>query len=461
MSNGVAKVVQSTDRLPRFWQRDVIFFANLLGLFFGNDSEAKVLSDEIGEVDSYGGRLMPILNLLFRDGENLLYLERTPDAALCDYFANRLSLSLPRYEVISHSDYQEIGQTLEAGRHADVDQLLPSTATGPQEWVDGYVTDDTLQQLAEHLGKQTISTTHGSRRGNNKLLLHQFVRDQGLPHLDTELAASTADLAGCVKRLAAKGYAAAVVKSQIGASGIGIMKIADIQSAPALPDLPTHMFYEGPCMVQGWSQPGARGVTAVRSPSVQMFLDDTTVYLYDTTEQILSRDSVHEGNLSPVPYADQCAGLLPEMLRQAGVVGQWLHAQGYRGTASTDFLVIDRDGSAQSEVHVCEVNARVTGATYPSVLAPHFQPSGAWLMRNLRLAEPMSGGELLDVLAGADHLYRPQRDTGVLPVNFNCGADGLVHKGQFLLLAATPKDCEAYLSRINDELPIKWTADRD
>ena len=49
------------------------FFANLLALFFGNEAETKSLADEVGEIDSYGGRLIPILNLIFRKGKQPSY----------------------------------------------------------------------------------------------------------------------------------------------------------------------------------------------------------------------------------------------------------------------------------------------------------------------------------------------------------------------------------------------------
>ena len=52
-------------RDPGFPDRSVLFFANLLALFFGNRVEMQCLADEVGEVDSYGGRLIPILDLLF------------------------------------------------------------------------------------------------------------------------------------------------------------------------------------------------------------------------------------------------------------------------------------------------------------------------------------------------------------------------------------------------------------
>ena len=143
-------VIDSPGRLPKFFNRDTVFVANLLGLFFGNEEETKMLADEVGEVDSYGGRLIPIIDLLFGEKNNLLVLERDPDPYLCEYFGETLGLSLPELEILPHRDYLEIG----SGAHPFLDKLEGHQAG----WVDGYVTDDTLAGLAEKTGKRTVSS---------------------------------------------------------------------------------------------------------------------------------------------------------------------------------------------------------------------------------------------------------------------------------------------------------------
>ena len=75
---------------------------------------------------------------------------------------------------------------------------------------------------------------------------------------------------------------------------------------------------------QGWLQPGELGVREIFSPSVQLFLDDESVSLYDLTEQILSDASIHQGNEAPPPYLPMKKGLRSELLRQAGEAGSWL-----------------------------------------------------------------------------------------------------------------------------------------
>ena len=89
---------------------------------------------------------------------------------------------------------------------------------------------------------------------------------------------------------------------------------------------------------------------------------------------------------------------------------------------------------------MCELNARVTGATYPSLLARHFEPEGCWLMRNLRLPAPVEGGRILDDLDAASLLYRRGASHGIIPINLNLDEHGLISKGQFLFLGRNPID---------------------
>lgn len=422
------RIIDTIGQSPTFWDRDVIFVANLMGLFFGNEEETRMLADEVGEVDSYGGRLLPMLDLVYRGpGRNHLVLERAPDPALIHYF-EECDLSLPDYSVLTHADYLDLGES-----HGEAGEIVGRVRDLAPARLDGYVTDDILSSLAGWCGKTTFSTADGSRRGNNKALLHDYLLSSDLPVPLTERAESTEEVVPCLERIRDAGYTSAVIRAAMGASGIGMIKVEELPGEDI--EVPVHFFREGPCLIQAWLKPGEFGVRSVCSPSIQLFLDDESVRLYDVTEQILSDESIHQGNESPPSYLREVPGLDEELARQAGEVGAWLHGEGYRGTASVDFLVTF-ESERNCTVYVCEINARVTGATYPSVLARHFFPGGAWLLRNLRFTEPMSGEDLLSRLRLSGDLYIPgESEFGVFPVNFNYGKDGLVHKGQFLCLS--------------------------
>ena len=83
----------------------MVFFANLLSLFYGNEEETQSLREEVGRIESYGGRLAPILNILFKGGNNLLVLERELDVDLMSYFERDLALSIPELVVLPHQRY--------------------------------------------------------------------------------------------------------------------------------------------------------------------------------------------------------------------------------------------------------------------------------------------------------------------------------------------------------------------
>ncbi len=459
------RVVETGGALPPFWDRSAIFVANLLGLFFGNEEQTRTLARMVGEVDSYGGRLVPILNLLYRGPQNLLILERAPDECLCNYFERVLGLNLPEQRILSHQDYLMLGRELGAGGFFR--DVLPDLFAGinahPATWIDGYVTDETLRQVASETGRQNIASPEGSHRGNNKRLLFEYLQSTGLPTVDTFLADSKREVARALEALRQEGFTSAVVKAAVGASGVGMIKVPSLEDPSGNLDLiPEYFFCEGACLVQGWLQEGEHGVECIRSPSVQLFLNEDTVFLYDCTEQILGSGSVHEGNIAPPPYLTEEPELRSELFWQAGEAGRWLHHQGYRGTASVDFLVVDREtGRSRTEVYVCEINARVTGATYPSVLARHFLPQGAWLLRNLRFDDGLQGADLLAMLWEQGHLFDPAKRTpGILPLNFNFGNDGLVHKGQFLCGAQSPIEAQELLDAARFDLPVTAT-DRD
>ena len=457
---GGPRVVNTQGFTPDLWSdRSSIFFANLLSMFFGNEQQTRLLAQQILGAETYGGRVVPMLGLLFKGGDNVLVLERQPDARLWRYFDEELELSLPSIRILSHREYLALGRALADGDSEVATPWMEELRGEVAAFLDGFVTDDTLAALAAWLGKATIATPAGSRLGNNKRLLHEYLERAGLPVFDTRLADSAADVSRCVAELAGSGYDSFVIKAPVGASGVGLVKLEPGMDPES--SVPEFFFYEGPCLVQGWMRPGLHGVESVLSPSVQLFLNEDRVYLYDLTEQILSDDSVHQGNESPPPYLEQSPGLLDELFRQAGMAGAWLHGQGYRGTASVDFLVTRLEARGSWQAYVCEINARVTGATYPSVLARHYLPRGAWLMRNLRLVHPIAGDTVLGLIRAHAELFQPNADTGVLPINFNTNADNLVEKGQFLCLGESSDQCRDLLRRIETDLPIDWEYVRD
>lgn len=442
--------------LPPFWDRGAVFLANLRGMFFGNEGGLKVLHREIQAVPSYGGRLLPIIDLLFTIRPNLLVLEQTPDERLTSYFTSDLGLTLPEVLVLPASLF---GQSPDPSSSAWKSHLttLDGVRLHPSRWIDAFVTDQATVEWGVEFDKSTVSTFEGSHRGNNKLLLHQYAEAQGLPTFEARVACDSKEAAHATQELRRMGYSAAVVKAQIGASGIGIKKITTEDGAAQL--IEDYFFHEGPCLVQGWIDESLPDTDVIGSPSVQLFIAESTVHLYEITEQILNADKVHQGNLSPPAYFGEHPEWQKSILDAAAIAATWLHEQGYRGTASADFLLVRRKGIV--EPILCEINARVTGATYPAILSRKFNPEGAWLMRNLTIHPPLESRNLLGVLDRAGLLFKPDQRAGVLPVNFNLNSGGAVCKGQFLCLGRSIDACLNLLHLTESFLPLEWRYDRD
>jgi len=225
------------------------------------------------------------------------------------------------------------------------------------------------------------------------------------------------------------------------------------------------VFHRESVLVQGWVEEGLHGVETISSPSVQFFCgDDNRISLYDLTDQLLSRNSVHEGNISPPLSIPAKSPIRDEIIRQAGEVASWIASLGYKGTGSIDFLVFAQDG--RMRVYVCEVNARVTGATYPSLLARHFKPNSAWLMRNMLFKPTMDARSFLKHLDAQGILFKPNREDGVIPVNIIVTESGVtdsgkVEKAQLLFLAETAERCIEMLNEFPSRAPMECCFDRD
>lgn len=456
MSSFTPAIEITIGKAPPSWDRRALFFSNIHAIFYDNAEETRQLMNEITGAHTYGGRVMSILDLLFHQRPNLMLLEVPPDPGLVKYLTEVAGLPLPRHELVELPDYERLA-AVTPGQASAENALFHKLREHPAEWVDGFVTDRKLAEIADLLGKKTVSSMEGSKNGNNKYLLYRYQVEQALPVFDTLLASTPEEARSRVAELRASGYRKAVVKAQIGASGYGMIVIAADEAEPAV--IPEFLFFEGPCMVQGWIEDGVRGMRKLASPSVQLFLEEHTVFLYDLTEQILSEESVHQGNMSPPPVAQQFPEIESELLRQAGIVGTWLHGHGYRGTASVDFLIVERFG--RTETLVCEINARVTGATYPAFLARRLQPQCEWLMRNIAFRKSLSGAELITLIDNAGVLYRAGGSSGVIPFNFNTDRDGKVLKGQFVAIAKDMNECMALFNRAWSNLPVEWGYDRD
>ena len=75
-----AEIITHPGHLPPFWDRNVLFFSNIHSIFYDNVQETEHLLKAIAGANSYGGRLLGIIDLLFRGANNAVFLECPPDA---------------------------------------------------------------------------------------------------------------------------------------------------------------------------------------------------------------------------------------------------------------------------------------------------------------------------------------------------------------------------------------------
>ncbi len=446
------KVCVQLGQLPVFWSDSAVFLANLQCVFFGQPEQTRHLVRNIKGFSSYGGRLLPILDLLYKAGDNLLVLAAEPEQSLMDYFQHSLGLRLPKI-MVSPSD-----GTCSFGGLPQDNQQLEQIRLHPARFLDCFITETHLEPEAKRLGKTPRNSYQACLQANDKVLLNRFLADEGLPIFDGGEAKLSGNLKEPFDKLRRQGYHRAVVRSAQGASGFGmaIVVLDNIEWAR----LHQKNFSGDAVLVQGWVEEGVLDCSAVNSPSVQFFCGgDGKAFLYDLTEQLLSLHSVHEGNLSPPIGLTAEPAVKADIIRQASRVVGWVSQLGYRGLGSIDFLVFTRSG--QPQVYVCEINARVTGATYPSMLALHCNPGGAWLMRNMVFRPCMTSPEFMHFLEGRDLLFLPGKQQGVLPVNLITGDNGGIVKMQLLFLAGSTDECLVMLENFSALLPNTCRFDTD
>ena len=171
-------------------------------IFYDNQEEVNDLISQIYGAHSYGSRVISILNLLFRRGPNKIFSEAPPEPNLLDYLSGDLRLSLPSFAVLDHRGYQDLVTWEKIPKfEPTAEDLKVHAAT----WVDGFVTDRLLVEVATGLNKRTISTYEGSKNGNNKYLLYRHQLERGLPVFETLLAATPREVPADARSLATVG----------------------------------------------------------------------------------------------------------------------------------------------------------------------------------------------------------------------------------------------------------------
>jgi len=257
MNPSAIDIVSDHRRMPPLHRGGALYLGNLYAIFYGDGSRTRELMGRVSGFFGYGGRLLPIVDLLYPQGPNLLLLEQIPDPPLLDLLGGHLALSLPRFEVIE----PEQASTFEQGLASRPD-LLPQAGIQPGFWIDGFVADAELERLGHHFGLRPATTCIASRHANDKSRLRLFLESQGLPRFDGGLVHNLEDVARMGIQLRGMGYRRAALRAAIGASGFGFWPV-DLEGGDPLPD-PPHLFEHGPAQLEGRLAPGS--TASMRSP---------------------------------------------------------------------------------------------------------------------------------------------------------------------------------------------------
>jgi hypothetical protein len=134
------------------------------------------------------------------------------------------------------------------------------------------------------------------------------------------------------------------------------------------------------------------------------------------TDQVLDANLHHAGNRFP-----SCALLVDEMIAHAEALGHHLRDMGYAGWAGCDFCEYMDPTTGEPRLFFAELNARINGASYPTIAAGRL---GASLDRPMAFVSGYltTGARSFAELAGrlGSQLLRPGGRPGTLPYNTGC-----------------------------------------
>ena len=109
-------------------------------------------------------------------------------------------------------------------------------------------------------------------------------------------------------------------------------------------------------------------LNAVVSPNIIMHIepDNGRILCVSVTDQILSDNLAHEGNICPASVKT-----LKNMLLSAEKLSRWLQAEGYCGVVGFDFGEYFNPETGEFKHFLAEVNPRINSSAYPKFLMEH------------------------------------------------------------------------------------------
>ncbi|WP_414170000.1 hypothetical protein ACMATS_33200 [Streptoverticillium reticulum] len=281
-----------------------------------------------------------------------------------DYVARTLGLDVDRVDVVAPPETATV--------HAlDVVDALGATGrlTG-RPVLEPFALDRPVLEFARRTGVQLYpysacpdnSVLDTVRRVNTKSGIRETVAALGLPVADGGFAATRDRL---VEKLVAflSDRPAAIVKTDRSSTGFGNLVIEAGAPASRARRI-QEVLGNGPDPACGWTFEEYLPLTA--SPSMEMLCEDAGVREYYSCDQ-RTVNNAWTGMVAPAAEGPWHG----ELRKAAVLVGNWLHARGYRGIFDVDC------GTYDGGYVITEANVRVTGGTYLEKLARRLRPGDA------------------------------------------------------------------------------------
>lgn len=161
----------------------------------------------------------------------------------------------------------------------------------------------------------------------------------------------------------------------------------------------------------------------VVSPNVLMHIepDEGRILCVGVTDQILSNDLGHEGNIYHASVKT-----LKDMMSSALKISKWLQNEGYSGILGLDFVEHVNSETGHLDYFLAEINPRINAAAYPKSLMEHLnrkqaQKGGPYIEAFLSKNIKTKAGSFAELNELYEHLFfKPETGKGLFPYNTGC-----------------------------------------
>ncbi|MER6199282.1 hypothetical protein ABT234_18185 [Streptomyces sp. NPDC001586] len=296
-------------------------------------------------------------------GDCVVMLAPCP-ASFREYVARTLDLDVDRVDIVAPPETAlvhplEMADALGVGAKLTARPVLDAFALDRQVLDFARRTGVRLHPYEALPDDEVLDTV---RHINTKAGIRETVLSLGLPVAAGGFATTRAELTDRVVAFLAD-HPAAIVKANRSSTGFGNIVI-EAGARHTREHRVTAALADETDRASGWIYEEFLPLTA--SPSYEMAAGEDGVTDYYSCDQ-RTVNNAWTGMVTPALDGPSS----PAMRKAARVIGEWLHARGYRGIFDVDC------GTYESGYIVTEANVRTTGGTYLEKLARRLRPAEA------------------------------------------------------------------------------------